>query len=108
MTMNMAIYVSMGILTIWAFTMLAWEVWSKKQEDNGFSFVEHIRNLKMSRAQYEHFANSARFMMYLYAFLTGMALGKCEISMVISSGTMFLGLQILLVLIRIRWVSKFR
>ena len=96
MTMNMAIYVSMGILTIWAFTMLAWEVWSKKQEDNGFSFVEHIRNLKMSRAQYEHFANSARFMMYLYAFLTGMSWGKGDISMAATCGALFMGLQAIL------------
>ena len=106
MTMNMAIYVSMGILTVWAFTMLAWAVWSKKQEIPEFSFVESLRNLKISRAQYDQFANSARFMMYLYAFLAGVAWGKANIFIAVTCGSLFLGLQILLFLVRDGWFLR--
>ena len=100
MTMNMAIYISMGILTVWAFTMLAWAIWSKKQEYPDFSFLKHLRNLKMSRSQYEQFANSARFMMYLYAFLAGMSWGRGEISMAITTASLFMGMQLVLFWVR--------
>ncbi|MHB1301422.1 MAG: hypothetical protein ACYCY8_11225 [Burkholderiales bacterium] len=104
MTMNMAIYISMGILTAWAFTMLAWAIWSKKQEYPEFSFLKHLRNLKMSRAQYDQFANSARIMMYLYAFLAGMAWGKGEITMAVACGALFLGFEVVLFWVKPRWV----
>ncbi|MHB1301218.1 MAG: hypothetical protein ACYCY8_10185 [Burkholderiales bacterium] len=106
MTMEMAIYISMGILIVWAFTMLAWAVWSKKQEIPDFSFLKHLRNLKMSRAQYDQFASSARIMMYLYAFLAGMSWGKGEISIATTCGALFLGLEVFLLLVRKGYLPK--
>lgn len=106
MTMEMAIYISIGILTIWAFAMLAWAVWSKKQENPEFSFMRHVRNLKMSTVQYNKFAASARIMMYLYAFLAGMAWGKGDILMAVMCASLFFGIQALLFLVSTRWLSS--
>ena len=105
MTMEMAVYVSMGIVIIWAFVMVAWAVWSKKQENPEFSFMKHLRTLKMSRVQYEQFVSSGRVMMYSYAFMGGVAWGKGNISMAATCGFLFLGLQILLFWARGRWID---
>ena len=101
MTMEMAIYVSMGIVIVWAFCMVAWAVWSKKQENPEFSFLSHARKLGMSTAQYAQFTSSGRVMMYLYAFMGGVAWGKGATLMAVTCGAMLLGLQLALV-----WVKK--
>ncbi len=105
MTIEFAIYVSMGIVIVWAFAMVAWAIWSKKQENPEFSFMKHLRNLKMSKVQYERFASSARIMMYLYAFMGGVAWEKGDISMVVMCASLFFGIQALLFLIRTRRLS---
>ena len=93
MSMEMAVYVSMGIVITWAFAMVAWAVWSKKQENPEFAFLRHVRNLKLTRVQYEQFASSGRLMMYSYAFMGGVAWGRGEMSMVITTASMFLAIQ---------------
>ena len=105
MSMEMAVYVSMGIVIVWAFSMVTWAVWSKKQENPGFSFLKHLRNLKMNRVQYEQFASSGRLMMYSYAFMGGVAWGKGEVSMAVTSGATFLAIQGLLFWMRRERVS---
>lgn len=107
MSMETAIYVSMGILTLWAFAMVVWAVWSKQQEDWEFSILDSIRHLKINQVQYKQFASGAQIMMYLYAFLGGVAWGEGRISMVIACGATFLALQSLLLIVRFRCVSKF-
>ncbi len=106
MSMETAIYVSMGIVILWAFAMVAWAVWSKKQENPEFSFLRHVRNLKLTRVQYEQFASSGRLMMYSYAFMGGVAWGKGNISMAITSVSMFVGMQLVLFWVRAERVSK--
>ena len=106
MSMEMAVYVSMGIVIIWAFILLTWAVWSKKQENPEFSFLRHVRNLKLTRVQYEQFASSSRVIMYIYAFMAGLAWGRGEISMVITTASMFLAIQGLLFWMRAEQVSK--
>ena len=106
MSMEMAVYVSMGIVIIWAFAMVAWAVWSKKQENPEFSFLRHVRTLKLTTVQYEQFAASGRLMMYSYAFMGGIAWGKDDISMVVASVSMFLAIQLILHWVKVRRVSS--
>ncbi len=96
MSMEMAIYVSLGIVITWALGMVTWAVWSKRQENPEFSFLMHVRTLKLTTVQYEQFAASGRLMMYSYAFMAGLAWGRGEISLAVTSGFLFLGLQLLL------------
>ena len=100
MSMEMAVYVSMGIVIVWAFILLTWAVWSKKQENQEFSFLRHVRNLKLTRVQYEQFASSSRVIMYIYAFMAGLAWGKGEVSMVIASASVFLAMPVILFWVR--------
>ncbi len=104
MTMEMGIYISMGIVTIWAFALVAFAVWSKKQETPEFSFLRHIRTMRMNAVQYEQFASSARMMMYLYAFLAGIESAKGEVSMTVTFGALFFGFQATLFWVRTKWV----
>ncbi len=104
MTMEMGIYVSMGIVMFGVFVMVALAVWLKKKEMPEFSFLKHIRTMRMSPVQYEQFASSARMMMYLYAFLTGIETAKGDVSMAITCGALFLGFQATLFWVRTKWV----
>ena len=104
MTMEMAIYVAMGIVTVWAIALVAWAVWSKKQETPDFSFLQHIRNLKLTTDQYEKFASDARMMMYLYVFLAGIESAKGNVSMAVTCGALFLVFQIVLYWVKSKWV----
>lgn len=104
MTMEMAIYLSMGIVTVWAIALVAWAVWSKKQETPDFSFLQHIRNLKLTTDQYEKFASDARMMMYLYVFLAGIESAKGNVSMAVTCGALFLVFQIVLYWVKSKWV----
>lgn len=104
MTMEMGIFVLMGIVTVWALSLVAFAVWSKKQETPEFSFLRHIRNMRMNAVQYEKFASSARMMMYLYAFLAGIEANKGDVSMAVTFGALFLGLQATLFGMRMKWV----
>lgn len=107
MTMEMAIYVSMAIVMFGVSVMVAFAVWLKKQETPEFSFLRHIRNMRMNAVQYEKFASSARMMMYLYAFLAGIEANKGDVSMAVTFGALFLGLQATLFGMRTKWVWSF-
>ena len=106
MTMEMAVYASMGIVITWALTMVVWAVWSKKQENPEFSFLRHVRTLKMTTVQYEQFASSGRVMMYSYAFMGGVAWGKGEVSMAVTSGATFLAIQLIMFWVRAKRIQK--
>ena len=105
MTMNMAVFVTFAILTIWAAIMVAWTIRSKKQDKPEFSFIAHLRTMKISMSQYEKLASDARILMYLYVFVCGVELGKGNVSMAVSAGFTFLLLQAALFLIKSKWVS---
>ncbi len=104
MTMEMAIYVSMGIVTVWAIALVAWAVWSKMQETPDFSFLQHIRNFKLSKRQYEKFASDTRMMMYLYVFLAGIESAKGNVSLAVTCGVLFVGFQAVLYWVKTKWV----
>ena len=104
MTMEMAIYVAMCIVTVWALFLVAFAVWSKKKETPDFSFLQHIRNLKLTTDQYEKFASDARMMMYLYVFLAGIESAKGNVSMAVTCGALFLVFQIVLYWVKSKWV----
>lgn len=104
MTMEMAIYVAMGIVTVWAIALVAWAVWSKMQEAPDFSFRQHIRNFKLSKSQYEKFASDTRMMMYLYVFLAGIESAKGNVSMAVTCGALFFGFQVVLYWVKSKWV----
>ncbi len=106
MSMEMAVYVSMGIVIVWALALVAWAVWSKKQANPEFSFLRHVRNLKLTKVQYEQFASSGRLMMYSYAFMGGVAWGRGEMSMVIASVFVILAIQSVLFWVKERTVLK--
>ena len=116
MTTEMAIYISMGITTVWAIALTAWALWSKRQETSettetpkipktpDFSFLGYIRSFKMSERQYERFASSTRVMMYLYAFMAGIELGRGNVSMAVTCGALFFGFQAMLLWVKTRWM----
>ncbi len=118
MTTEMAIYISMGITTVWAIALTAWALWSKRQETSettetpkipktpDFSFLGYIRSFKMSERQYEQFASSTRMMMYFYAFLAGIASAKGDVSMAVTCGALFVGFQFVLFWVKTKWISK--
>lgn len=105
MTMNMAVYVTFAILTIWVAIMVAWTIRLKKQDKPEFSFTSHLRTMKISTSQYEKLASDARILMYLYVFVCGVELGKGNVSMAVSAGFSFLLLQAALFLIKRNWAS---
>ncbi len=106
MTMGTAIYAMAGVVWIGTFVLVALAVWIKKQETPGFSFLRHIRNLRISAGQYEKLASSTRIMMYLYAFLAGIESAKGDVSMAVTCGALFFGFQAMLFWMRMKWVSK--
>ena len=46
MTMGMAIYATAGVVMFGAIILVAFAVWSKKQEMPEFSFLRHIRTMR--------------------------------------------------------------
>ena len=102
--MTAEIYVSMGIILFGALALVVLAVWSKKKETPEFSFLRHIQNMRISTIQYEKFASSTRMMMYLYAFMAGLASAKGNVSMAITCSALFLGFQATLYWVRTKWV----
>ena len=104
MTMGMAIYATAGVVMFGTSVLVALAVWIKKQETPEFSFLRHIRTMRMNAVQYEQFASSARMMMYLYAFLTGIESAKGDVSMAVTCGALFFGFQAILFWVRTKWM----
>ena len=104
MSRDAAIYAMAGVVWIGTFVLVALAVWIKKQESPEFSFLWHIRNLKISAGQYEKLASSIRIMMYLYAFLAGIESAKGDVSMAVTCGALFFGFQAILFWVKTRWM----
>ena len=73
-------------------------------ETPDFSFLGYIRNFKLSESQYERFASSTRMMLYLYAFMAGIELGRGNVSMAVTCGVLFFCFQVMLFWVRTKWV----
>ena len=104
MSMSTAIYAMAGVVWLGTFVLVGLAIWIKKQETPEFSFLRHIRNLKLSTIQYEKFASSTRIMMYIYVFMAGIEYAEGNISMAVTCGALFLGFQAMLYWVRMKWV----
>ena len=104
MSMSTAIYAMAGVVWLGTFVLVGLAIWIKKQETPEFSFLRHIRTMRMSHVQYEKFVSSARVMMYLYAFLAGIESARGDVSMALTCGALFFGFQAMLYWVRTKWV----